>query len=449
MLHSQQTNMEVNPTPQGQTLTSIPNILKFVCFSLIGIFVFFVPITVNGTSSIPLDHIVTWLNTTFPSLTPIYALLIILGGAIYPFVTKTWNQGLFNIVFSILKIMGLVVGIIIYLKAGPDWLMNEHVGLFLFDTLVVPVGIMVPLGGVFLSLLVGYGLFEFMGVFCQRIMKPIFKSPGRSAVSALASFVASFAVGLLITNKEFKDGKYTVKQAAIIATGFSTVTVAFMIIVAKTLDLMSMWNLYFFVTAFVTFVVTAITVRIWPINKMSDEYYNGMEGKPEEIVKEKYIQNAWKQAMEASNNAPSIGKNLWVNLRDGMVMTMSILPSILSVGLIGILLAEYTNLFDILGYIFYPFTTLLQLPDAFLIAKAAALGITEMFLPALLVVEATLVTKFVIAVVCVSSILFLSASIPSVLSTDIPISFPKLLVIWLERTILSLIIVTPIAYLLL
>nr|WP_048716963.1 MULTISPECIES: YjiH family protein [unclassified Bacillus (in: firmicutes)] len=441
--------MEVNPTPQGQTLTSIPNILKFVCFSLIGIFVFFVPITVNGTSSIPLDHIVTWLNTTFPSLTPIYALLIILGGAIYPFVTKTWNQGLFNIVFSILKIMGLVVEIIIYLKAGPDWLMNEHVGLFLFDTLVVPVGIMVPLGGVFLSLLVGYGLFEFMGVFCQRIMKPIFKSPGRSAVSALASFVASFAVGLLITNKEFKDGKYTVKQAAIIATGFSTVTVAFMIIVAKTLDLMSMWNLYFFVTAFVTFVVTAITVRIWPINKMSDEYYNGMEGKPEEIVKEKYIQNAWKQAMEASNNAPSIGKNLWVNLRDGMVMTMSILPSILSVGLIGILLAEYTNLFDILGYIFYPFTTLLQLPDAFLIAKAAALGITEMFLPALLVVEATLVTKFVIAVVCVSSILFLSASIPSVLSTDIPISFPKLLVIWLERTILSLIIVTPIAYLLL
>ncbi|WP_099354734.1 YjiH family protein [Fredinandcohnia onubensis] len=449
MLQSQPSNVEANPGPQEKTSASIPNILKFTCFSLIGIFVFFVPITVDGTSSIPLDHMVTWLNTTFPSIAPIYALLVILGGVIYPFVKKTWNQGLFNIVFSLLKIMGLVVGIIIYLKIGPDWLMNEHVGPFLFDVLVVPVGIMVPLGGVFLSLLIGYGLFEFMGVFCQRIMKPIFKSPGRSAVSALASFVASFAVGLLITNKEFKDGKYTVKQAAIVATGFSTVTVAFMIIVAKTLDLMSMWNLYFFVTAFVTFVVTAITVRIWPINKMSDEYYNGMEGKPEEIVKEKYIQNAWKQAMEASNNAPSIGKNLWVNLRDGMVMTMSILPSILSVGLIGILLAEYTNLFDILGYIFYPFTALLQLPDAFLIAKAAALGITEMFLPALLVVEATLVTKFVIAVVCVSSILFLSASIPSVLSTDIPISFPKLLVIWLERTILSLIIVTPIAYLLL
>jgi nucleoside recognition membrane protein YjiH len=449
LLNPQTPNVEKSSKPQEQTVNSISSVLKFIGFSLIGIFVFFAPITVNGTSSIPLDHIVTWINTTFPSLTPIYALLVILGGVLYPFITKTWNQNAFNIVFTLLKFMGLVVGVIIYSKQGPDWLMNENVGPFLFDLLVVPVGIMVPLGGVFLSLLLGYGLFEFVGVFCQRIMKPIWKTPGRSAVSAMASFVASFAVGLLITNKEFKEGKYTIKQAVVIATGFSTVTVSFMIIVAKTLDLMTMWNLYFWVTAFVTFFVTAITVRIWPISKLPDEYYNGMEGEQEKVITSNYFQNAWQQAMVACNNAPNFGKNLWVNLRDGMIMTMTILPSILSVGLIGILLAEYTPIFDFIGYIFYPFTALLQLPDAFLAAKAAAIGVTEMFLPALLVVEAALVTKFVIAVVCVSTIIFFSASIPCILATDIPISIPKLLVIWLERTILSLIIVTPIAYLLL
>ncbi|MDF0728055.1 YjiH family protein [Cytobacillus sp. S13-E01] len=435
--------------PQEPIVNSISNVLKFIGFSLIGIFVFFVPITVNGTSSIPLDHTVTWINTTFPSLTPIYALLLILGGVIYPFITKTWNQNIFNIVFSLLKIVGLAVGLIIYLKLGPDWLMNEYVGPFLFDLLVVPVGIMVPLGGVFLSLLIGYGLFEFIGVLFQRVMKPIWKTPGRSAVNAMASFVASFAVGILITNREFKEGKYTIKQAVIIATGFSTVTVSFMVIVAKTLDLMSIWNLYFAVTAFVTFLVTAITVRIWPISKIPDEYYNGMEGEPEKVIKNNYLQNAWKEAMEASNNAPNLGKNIWVNLRDGIIMTMNILPTILSIGLIGILLAEYTPIFDYIGYIFYPFTALLQLPDAFLTAKAAAIGVTEMFLPALLVVEAALVTKFVIAVVCVSSILFFSASIPCILATEIKISIPKLIVIWIERTILSLIIVTPLAYLLL
>jgi nucleoside recognition membrane protein YjiH len=72
-----------------------------------------------------------------------------------------------------------------------------------------------------------------------------------------------------------------------------------------------------------------------------------------------------------------------------------------------------------------------------------------MFLPALLVAEAALVTKFVIGVVSVASILFFSASIPCVLSTDIPISLPKLVFIWFQRTILALILTTPIAYLLL
>ncbi|AKG04451.1 hypothetical protein AAV35_006400 [Salimicrobium jeotgali] len=60
----------------------VSNILKFLFFSLIGILVFFYPITLNGTSSIPLDHMVTWLTTTFPFLASTYALLVILGGAI-------------------------------------------------------------------------------------------------------------------------------------------------------------------------------------------------------------------------------------------------------------------------------------------------------------------------------------------------------------------------------
>ncbi|MEM5587439.1 hypothetical protein AAHH64_12230 [Staphylococcus epidermidis] len=81
-------------------------------------------------------------------------------------------------------------------------------------------------------------------------------------------------MGLLITNKEYKEGKFTEKQAVIIATGFSTVTVAFMIVIAKTLHLMDIWNLYFWSTLFVTAAVTACTVRIWPISKISNTYYD-------------------------------------------------------------------------------------------------------------------------------------------------------------------------------
>lgn len=84
-----------------------------------------------------------------------------------------------------------------------------------------------------LALLVGYGLLEFIGTFCRPIMRPLWKTPGRSAIDAVASFVGSYSLALLITNRVYKEGKYTTKEAAIIATGFSTVSATFMIIIAK------------------------------------------------------------------------------------------------------------------------------------------------------------------------------------------------------------------------
>jgi len=424
------------------------NALKFIVFSLIGIFMFFVPVTVGNTSSIPLDHLVSWIRAAVPSLIPVYALLVIVLGAAYPFVNKSWNKDRVTTVFSVLKVLGVVVALMIYLNIGPAWLMDKNMGPFLFEKLVIPVGLVVPIGSVFLALLVGYGLMEFIGALVQPIMRPIWKTPGRSAVDAVASFVGSYSLGLLITNRVFKEGKYTVKEAAIIATGFSTVSATFMIVIAKTLGLMELWNLYFWVSLVVTFLVTAVTVRIWPLSKMSDEYYDG-KGDPEEMITEKRLQHAWRDAMQTADKAPGLGRNIWDNLRDGFVMTMGILPSIMSVGLLGLVLAKFTPVFDILGYLFYPFTLLLQIPEPLLAAKASAIEIAEMFLPALLVTKAPLVTKFIIAVVSVSSVLFFSASIPCILATEIPITIPQLLVIWVERTILTLIITTPLAFLLL
>jgi len=141
--------------------------------------------------------------------------------------------------------------------------------------------------------------------------------------------------------------------------------------------------------------------------------------------------------------------NIWRNLRDGVLMAMAILPSILSIGLLGLVLATYTAVFDWLGYLFfYPVTWALQVPDALLVAKASALGVAEMFLPALLVADAGMQVKFIVAVVSVSQIIFFSALVPCLVATDIPLSIPKLLVIWFERVVLTLLIVTPVAYLL-
>lgn len=424
------------------------HVLKFFLYSALGIFMFFIPVTINGQSSIMLDHIVTGIQTYISGIVPYYALLVIFLGSVYPFFTKTWKRDKVTIVFSFLKVLGLITAVMIVFKIGPSWLFNPNMGPFLFDKLVTPVGLLVPIGSVFLALLVGYGLLEFAGVLMKPIMRPVFKTPGRSAIDAVASFVGSYSVGLLITNRLFKEGKYSIKEAAIIATGFSTVSVTFMVVVAKTLGLMDLWNTYFWTTLIVTFTVTAITVRIWPLRTMSDDYYMGQPGEREEVSGNR-LKAAWEEGKKAAGEAPSLLENIRMNFKDGFIMTMSILPSIMSVGLLGLVLVEFTPIFDWLGYLFYPVTALIQLPDPMLAAKASAVGIAEMFLPSLIVAEAALVTRFVIGVVSIAAIIFFSALVPCILSTDIPLTVPQIIFIWIERTVLALLIVTPIAFLIL
>jgi nucleoside recognition membrane protein YjiH len=421
---------------------------KFFAYSLVGAFAFFVPISVGGESSILLDHLVTLLEENAAPVLPYYALAVIVAGAVYPFVSGTWRGTSVNVVFSALKVLGMVVGFMLVFDVGPGWLFKPDMGPFLFDSLVVPVGLLVPIGAVFLALLVGYGLLEYVGVLVQPVMRPVWRTPGRSAIDAVASFVGSYSLALLITNRVYREGKYSSREAAIIATGFSTVSATFMIVVASTLDLMGSWNAYFWVTLVVTFLVTAVTVRIWPLARVGDDYFPGATPQPEADAAGRRLTQAWEGARHTVAEAPSLARNVATNFRDGLLMAMTILPSILSIGLIGLVLATYTPVFDVLGYIFYPFTWLLQISEPLLVAKASALGVAEMFLPALLVTGSSTAVKFIVAVVSVSQVIFFSAMVPCVMATDIPISIPKMLVIWAERVILTLVFVTPLAYLL-
>ena len=332
-------------------------------------------------------------------------------------------------------------------NVGPNFLMREDVIPFIFNSIVISVTTIVPIGAVFLDFLVNYGLMEFVGVLMQPVMKPIWKTPGRSAVDAVASFVGSYSLALLITNRVYKEGKYTGKEATIIATGFSTVSATFMVIVARTLDIMNYWLLYFWLTLLVTFLVTAITARIYPLSKKPDTFYNDQEGDREKLAQGNRFKMGYEEGMKYFDMAPPVLTSVKENLKDGINLALSIGPLLMSIGVLGIVIAEYTPLFDIIGYIFYPFTLIARIPEPLLAAKAVSLSIAEMFLPALLVTETPLITKFLVAIVSVSEILFFSASIPVIMATEIPLTMKDYIIIWIQRVILSILIAAPILHL--
>lgn len=442
--------MTTQQTPartRGGGATGVP-MWKFFAYSGIGAIFFFVPVTVDGTRSILLDHIVTAVRGLAPGLMPYVALALIAAGAAYPLVSGTWRRNRATMIFSAFKVIGLAVGLMLVFDVGPGWLFAPDMGPFLFDKLVIPVGLLVPVGAVFLALLVGYGLLEFVGVLVQPVMRPVWRTPGRSAIDAVASFVGSYSLGLLITDRVYREGKYSAREAAVIATGFSTVSATFMVVVASTLDLMGSWNTYFWSTLVITFAVTAITVRIPPLSRISDRYHPEAEPQPESEESGRRLARAWDEARTTVTTAPALVPNVWRHLRDGVLMTMAILPSILSIGLLGLLLAKYTPVFDWLGYLFVPVTWALQLPEPVLAAKAVSVGVAEMFLPALLVVEAPATVQFVVAVVAVSQVIFFSALVPCVVATEIPVSVPQMVVIWVERVVLTLVLTIPLAHLL-
>ena len=278
-------------------------------------------------------------------------------------------------------------------------------------------------------------------------MRPIFKTPGKSSIDAVASFVGSYSIGLLITNKVYTDGKYSLKEAAIIATGFSTVSATFMIVVAKTLGLIEIWNFYFWSCILITFLVTAITVRLFPLNRMPNTYYENKKFQDEKVENGNIFGRAFISGINSAqkNNEPVFIQFL-KNYKEGFIITAGILPSIMSIGLLGLVLAKYTPIFDFIGYIYLPFTKILGFDNPHLIAKALSTSIAEMFLPAILVTKEGLLARYVVAIVSISEILFFSASIPCILSTDIKIKVTNLLIIWIQRVILSLILATIFGY---
>ncbi|MBW0766152.1 MULTISPECIES: YjiH family protein [Mammaliicoccus] len=420
---------------------------KFYVFSIIGIISFFIPIQIGKDNTILVDHIHLGIRSLLGDLTAYYALIIIIIGAILPVIRMDFKKSFTDCVLVIFKLLGAVIGIMYVFKIGPKLLFDKDYGPFLFDKLMLPLSVLIPVGAIALSFLVGYGLLEFIGVLMQPIMRPIFKTPGKSAVDAVASFVGSYSLGLLITNRVYKDGMYNKKEAVIIATGFSTVSATFMVIVARTLDLMGHWNLFFWSTLIITFVVTAISAHLPPISRESEAYYNNQEGQKESKVKGNYMKAAYDEAKKQSYQSLTLFKNIGLNLKDGVEMTMAILPSILSIGFLGLILANFTPIIDWLSYIFYPFIYIFPIDDKPLLAKSSMISIIEMFLPSLLVVKAAIEVKFVVAITSISAIIFFSALIPCILATDIKIPIWKLLVIWFIRVALTLLIAIPLSLL--
>ena len=108
-------------------------------------------------------------------------------------------------------------------------------------------------------------------------MRPIFTLPGRSAIDCLASWLGDGTVGILLTNKQYEEGFYTEREAAVISTTFSVVSITFSFVVLKQVQLEQYILPYYGTIAIAGFIAAIICPRLPPLSWKPDTYFCGKQ----------------------------------------------------------------------------------------------------------------------------------------------------------------------------
>ena len=421
---------------------------KFLIMSAVGIFSFFITFTLGNRDTFLVNHIAIALKGKLDPYVYSYIMILAACGIADLYVRRgRFFKDTVNMVLSLTKISGFIIIVGVVMDIGPQVILNQSVGPFVLKKLVFPISITIPVAALFLPFLLDFGLIDFCGVLMRPIMRPLFNAPGRSAVIAVSAFLGNFSIGHIAVDSLYKEGKLTNREAAIIGTGFCTASVAFLMVLANLLDLMDHWNFYFWSSFLITMAVTGISVRIPPLSRKPLTYYPGVTPRPEKIYKSDLLKHAFLEGLRVTAESAPLVNRVGFIMKESMLIVMGFINGVMLFGVAGILLNEHTSFFQYLGYVFYPFLKLVQIPDIGVAMKAAGISFLDILLPALIGSKADLAiqTRYLIATMSVSGIIFLGAFIPCILSTNIPVKFSELAILWLQRVVLTILLAGGVA----
>ena len=434
---------------------------KFLLPSLVGVFLFVTPINQDGNLTIPIAVLANLILDLMGdnSLTVIWLLVSL--SAVLTIVHKTVGISLLkkneklDKLFSvsgfwfIVRMIGFLFANMIYFGFGPDIIIGDVTGgVVIYDLMPILVCVFL-LAGILLALLLNYGLLDFFGALLIKLMRPVFNLPGRSALDCVASWLGDGSIGVLLTSKQYEEGFYSKREATVIATTFSAVSITFSLVVISEVGLEHMFLPFYLVVSFAGIVAAIIVPKLPPLSKVPETYNTEVphrEDIPEGMTAAGY---GMKLALEKADDSPGIKAFFLEGIENVFEMWFGTLPVILSMGTIALIIAEYTPVFRILGIPFILLYKLLQIPEASLASQTVIVGFADMFLPSVIAssIESEL-TRFVVAATSVTQLIYMSEIGSIIMGSKIPVSLKDLFIIFLERTIVTLPVIAIFAHIL-
>ena len=260
----------------------------FIALSIAGILLFIVPVNTAEGIKVPIAMLAGWLSNLTVPFIHWFAFIVFIIGAVGSIIMhfipqkgpRTFMDSLFRVhwFWTIMRVLAVIFAAMYLWQFGPEAVNSDITA----GILLAPDGGLVTMmfslfffAGLLLPLLTNFGLLEFFGSLMVKVMRPIFKIPGRAAIDCLASWVGDGTIGVLLTSKQYEDKNYTSREATVIATTFSVVSITFCIVVLETIGLNNYFLEFYGSVIVVGLILALIMPRIFPLKRKADTLIDG------------------------------------------------------------------------------------------------------------------------------------------------------------------------------
>ncbi|MBR0372946.1 MAG: YjiH family protein [Mogibacterium sp.] len=432
------------------------NLLMFIIPACIGFLIYLTPMKIGGKFGMAIGLLLSWCSSKASGWSMQVAIILMTVTAIATLICKLTkpdfvmkSERLKKILVPswvevVIRLVGSALAIIVWFQLISEVIYSEDTGVVMLD-LVASIMIWFVVASFFVPFLLDFGLMEFIGTLCRGVARPLLHIPGRSMIDVLTSFLGDQNLGIMLTDDQYSHGYYTAKEAVTISCCFSATGIAYWYIISTIVGVEG-YFVQIVVTMFVTALLTTIIMcRIPPITLFPDTYYNNQaenkeNDKPEDMST---FQFAVQLAVKKASTFQGLKAMAWRSIDFCSSIIFSVLPVVMIIGTVGLIIATYTPVFNWLGAPFGWFMNLLGIPDATAAAPATVSGFADVMIPSLLCGDITSeLTKFIICVLSLIQIIYMSEVGPILLMSKIPVKFHHLVILFIEKTILAI----PIIY---
>ena len=447
-----ETTVELEPVASS-------NIWKFVIASLIGIFLFLIPIPRGTSFTIPIGILINFvsgiLETESVNLAYVAVMAFITISTALTIINKVFKPAFIqknekiNKLFSpsplyfVSRLVGCVIVYLAYFQVGPEMIYSGATGGSMLSVSATLVSVILCIAFL-MPLLTDFGIMEFVGVLLRKVVRPLFTVPVRSAIDLITSWLGTSNAAAILTTGQYEKGFYSAREAATISMNFSFVSIPFCYVIATLIGVEDKFTVFYLISLIGGIVLAVIIPRIPPLRMIPDTY-DEIAGKrinedvPSGVSKLKWALNlAGHRAEKATlKGVGESGVHIYAT------MFMDLIPVVMAWGTIVLILVEYTPIFNIVSIPFGWYMDLCGIEGAMEVAPACLVGFADQYIPPLMLADFAIErTRFIVGCMSLLQIIYMTEVGLIILKSRVPVNVGHLFVVFLERTIIAIPLVT-------